>query len=190
MNPILTARRRAHLAAFWIVMTALAAMIAGGVALAMDLSWPVLWGLGTGVLAVAPGLIWRPWLGLGVRTWNRLARESQGRLRLLALRIAFRTVFPLIGGGGGKLRLAPPQGPGEGLGGAWSMWQIREAKDASFSASGVDEGARGWWSQLFGYARRTGNWSLLGLVPLLFALRLMGEGTEDASPPTSTYTLY
>jgi hypothetical protein len=187
MPPVILCRRRAHLAAFWVVASVAVLLSTGAFALALHSPLPLLLGLGACTMAVAPGLFWSPWFDLGVRAWNRSVRIVLARLRAVATRLCFYTVFPLVGRAGSMLELEALTAVGEG--GRKSQWRNRRATTSPGPAPYI-QAAPGWLADLLAHARQTGNWWLLALAPFLLTLMLIGEELEEATPPTSTYTLY
>jgi hypothetical protein len=181
MTPVTLLRRRAHVAAFWIVGLSVLALLTGAAAVALNLPGALMWPLGAAVIVLAPGAVREEWFDLVVRVWNRGTRILLGLLRRLTMRLAFRTIFTLLGRDESPLELRPPA--------PTSMW--RERPDRARVEHMVRSAAStGWCGDLVRYARQSGNWSLLALVPFVFTLMLLGEELEDAAPPTSTYTLY
>jgi hypothetical protein len=181
MTPVTVLRRRAHVAAFWIVALFLLALLSLAAALALDLPNPLIWPLGTVAIALAPGAVRDEWFDLVVRVWNRGTRILFRLLRRLTMRLAFRTIFVLLGRDELPLELRPHA--------RTSMWRERPGRAA---AGPVFQGtaSTGWCRDLVRYARQTGNGSLLAVVPFVVTLMLLGEELEDTAPPTSTYTLY
>ncbi len=140
---------------------------------------PWAWGAAAGAILLAPGALWPPLFGAGVRAWNGAVRRIAGAVGLYALRLTYVAVIA-------PLHLAgTPRTPQR-----QSWWHVA-APDQPGPASGGGQGESPG-DALRTLARLPGHRWVLALLPLVTLLNLVDHCDEDGAsvPPGSTYTLY
>jgi hypothetical protein len=168
--------RRSHLRAF-----VLALGLAGGLALVGLLALGLTrWGLGLGMglcLATASvGLAWPNLFRSPYYAWNRLSGHYLRGVRWSIKTLCFLILVILHQRVGSPLRLdtGPPQ------------WTARAPSD-TFSVAEV--GQPDWRAAYVAWARGTGKWWALSLLPFLMVLAALDQELEPVLP-SQTYTLF
>lgn len=173
--------RRAHVAAFWIVLLAMIAVMLGLGAALLGARAPLAWAAAA-LLAALPGVVWSRWFEIGVMAWNKLVRESSTALRAYVLHVSYYLLVVPISRAGASLNLK--------LGSAeTSRWVARPSEARTITdRAGQD---RPWWgSSLMEFARTPGNGWAVCFLPVVFLLLLERDEWREGAPPAATYTLY
>jgi hypothetical protein len=166
--------RRAHIAGFWILTTAVVSAVVVLICWALGAS---LWPAASALLLPVPALFWPRWLEIGVIAWNRGARLAAASLRAYALKVSYYVVFRAVGWTGPRLRLGfEPHDR--------SRW-IQHAVGSKEAGRG-DAGGHG----LLAFAGQPGNAWTVCLLPVLALLSVLRDDAKDGAPPPNTYTLY
>jgi hypothetical protein len=183
LSPLTIAFRRAEVRAFWIVTTAVLALALALVSGLSGARAPWAWGVGS-VGLLLPGLVWRPWFEMGVRTWNRGVRRCAVILRAYVLKIGYYVLFAAVGRTGSSLNL-------ELRDAEISRWIPRTRHQLAFGDCDRLAARDGWWGrQLLVSARRAGSGWQVCLLPVVLLLLVLREEGQESVLPSSTYTLY
>jgi hypothetical protein len=179
--------RRAHLRSFWIALCAMfwssATLIMWFFALPHRFTIPL--ATATGLIAV--GLIMPRWIGPFYAIWNKVARAVAYVTRLALMGICYFVVFVVVAQAGARFTRKRPRSMG-------TTWTPRgnqaETPGPRFSSVTLkDATERGWATAYFIWARRTGNWWAVVLLPFLFLLSVLAD--EDTKTlPAHIYTLF
>ena len=111
---------------------------------------PWAWGVG-GVGLLLPGLVWRPWFEIGVRTWNKGVRRCAVILRAYVLKVGYYLLFAAVGRTGSSLDLELREAE-------ISRWIPRTRHQLAFGDCDRLAARDGWWGrQLLVSARRAGK---------------------------------
>lgn len=177
--------RRASLLAFWISL----GLLFGGSLLTASLLWSspswkpviaatVVWA----ILYFIPGVVASLYSG-----WRGLADYFAAGARLYVLAVCYFVAFSSVGMKGGSFRIKRPR-RGE------SMWLKRRTLPASeyfspIAFTGRLGGRRGWLRNHWSWARSSGNYWALAVLPFWALLRLFGSDARG-SFPSKIYTLY
>jgi hypothetical protein len=141
--------------------------------------------IGTGLVAV--GLIMPEWVRPLYAIWNKVARRVASVTRLALMGICYFVVFVVVAQGGARFARKRP-------GSMQTTWIPRrnqaEAVASSFSSESLkDPAERGWATAYFIWARRTGNWWAIILLPFLFLLSVLADDDKETLP-AHIYTLF
>ena len=182
-----TSPHRTHLRSFWI---AICAMLGSSATIfmwffALPHAFAIPLATGTSLLAV--GLIMPQWIWPFYAIWNKVARRVASITRLALMGICYFVVFVVIGRAGA--RFAQNRSPS-----MQTTWSPRghqaETSEPSFSSATVKHIAeRGWATAYFTWARRSGNWWAIVLLPFLSLLSVLAEDDRKALP-AHIYTLF
>jgi hypothetical protein len=182
--------RRATVRAFWLIMTAGFALVAG---LGLTLRAGVPRGLeGAILVALVLGplvfwqerLVWRLYRG-----WNRiLARPVAVLAHRAILRLCFWVIRAAATGSGTRRMTLRPENPTP------SAWQARSSLPpdgyaALFFAAQSPPAGLGWLRNYTGWACRTGNAWAVALLPFLALLQWCDPG-EEKTFAANIYTLF
>jgi hypothetical protein len=140
---------------------------------------------GTGLVAV--GLMVPEWIGPFYAIWNKVARRVAFITRLALMGICYFVVFVVVAQGGARFTRKRPRS-------MRTTWTPRgnqaETSGPSFSSMRVkDLTERGWVTEYFIWARRTGNWWAIVLIPFLSLLSVLADDDKDTLP-AHIYTLF
>lgn len=170
--------RRAEVTAFWILATLTLAALIG--LIAYGLGAPTLWlRASAAVLLVLPGLVWPAWFTLGIKVWNKGVHLCSVALRGYVLRVCYYAFVGGLSPAGSSLALT--LGPTE-----VSRWVDHRGGNRS-GRSAIDAPSAGG---LLAASRRPGSLWMLGLLPMVLLLRILGDQDVASAPASSTYTLY
>jgi hypothetical protein len=174
--------RRASVAAFWLVGTAMLFLVLGtaGIAIGAAAPWQFAASIVTAILL--PGVVWRQWFEKGVWVWNGCTRRLVAVLSTYILRVSYIFLLTPLGVSRSPLVLTPPQ-PDR------SRWIERQPHRTDERARVVLQRG-GLHHGLLEFVRTPGNHWATGLFPLVFLLALIRDRRQEATPPGSTYTLY
>src|SRR5262245_32125141 len=127
MRSLAISYRRADVAGFWIVGSALVWLMIGLIATGLGVRAPWAWGLAAAAALALPAVVWRPWLETGVWVWNGSVRKAAAILRFGLLAACYYILLPLVGLPGSTFA---PRGENSSA----SSWRLRRR-----SASGPDD---------------------------------------------------
>jgi hypothetical protein len=175
---------------FWIGWFIVASMVLVAVHWFHPLSSYLVGGFGAGSLLVATILVSNPmWLGKPYTLYNSMVRRILIPLvRQWVLNVVFYLVLYANRPYGKQLQAAAPDG-------VETMWHTKTISNLMCRSGAndvvIDEvGRAGWLSALVGWMKQPSNWWMLGLIPFLFLLSVIGDGHEETSVVADTYTLY
>jgi len=172
--------RRAHLRAFSLAI-GVTAGLALGCLLAFRLGvWGIGLGLSLGLIGAAVGLRWPQCMRRAYILWNRFGELYMRAVRFTMKLICFLILTLLGRRGASPLNLVHPRA-------AESFWEPREQAD---HRSALDGTRAGWCHGYVAWARRSGKWWALSLLPLLVVLAAIETEAEAAMPSQTTYTLF
>jgi len=186
---ILPSPERAHIKAFWVVMT----VMGTGMLLAASLIFGNVWTLVSSVVIGGVSLIYglleinMRVLWIAYKVWNKMATLTASGLQTAIIAISFFMMFTLVGRFGSTLRMNPPEARD-------SLWVPRQATPvgAYESLSGFPETPtrrKHWASCFVTWAAQSQNYWSWFLLPFLYVLSLLEVEQED-SVPQGIYTLY
>jgi hypothetical protein len=184
LPPLTIGFRRAEIAAFWTVATAVLFLVLGLTAKTLGSTAALSWAA-SGIVVLFPGIVWRPWFEFGVRGWNKGMRWLTAAMRAYVLKVCYYVVFNAVGQTGSALDLAAREND-------VSRWIRRnEGSGEGFGFLHRTDGA-GWGGEqsLLALARSPGRAWLVCLMPVVMLLMLLRDEAQDSSLPSSTYTLY
>lgn len=176
---------RRELRGFWGIVSL---GVGGLVIVLMPWDGPRAWLVAAGAFLAAslPGWFRPRWVESVYELWNRTAGlAGRAGARWVSM-VAFYALVVPVGQAGSRMPWTGPEGSATG-------WAPRSGRISSLAAQ--HRGARGetsevpWYRSLVGWARDSGNYWALGLVPLLGLLRLLRPKTER-SLGENIYTLY
>ena len=170
--------RRADVTGLWLIIVAVAALIAFVGASAARATDPWLWALGAAGASVAPGIAAPRWFAFGVRAWNGLTRRAATLLRGYVVAVCYYTIFLAMARRG---RSATTSAQDDG-----SLWHVRHDRTSGSTPAAGRHDRRG----LAAAARRAGNAWMFCLAPVLVLLDVLADDASSSTPPGSTYTLY
>jgi hypothetical protein len=159
-----------------------------GILLAL-LASPAWGGLGV-VLACGlafPGLLWPQIIVKPYSLWNKLATVLARVARYMLLRICFSIIF-VVGWSGASLQLARPT-PTE------SLW-VRRGTLAphmyahQYVVAAPTSNHAGWTKTYLSWARRSGNFWAVSLLPFFILLAVVDTDQRDPGFPANIYTLF
>jgi hypothetical protein len=180
-----TPPRRAHLRSFWIALWAMLASSAAIVMWFFALPHPLTIFLAVGLVAI--GLMMTKWISPFYAIWNKVARRVAFITRLALMGICYFVVFVVVALAGARFTRKRSRSMG-------TTWTPRgnhsETPGPRFSSVTLkDATERGWATAYFIWARRTGNWWAVVLLPFLFLLSVLAD--EDTKTlPAHIYTLF
>ena len=179
--------RRAHLRSLWFALCAMLGSSATIIMWFFALPHPLTIPLATGTGLIAVGLMMTEWIRPFYAIWNKVARRVAYVTRLALMGICYFVVFIVVAQAGAKFtRKRPPS--------TQTTWTPRgnqaETTRSSFSSLGLkDPAERGWATAYFIWARRTGNWWAIVLLPFLSLLSVLAED-DNETLPAHIYTLF
>jgi hypothetical protein len=140
---------------------------------------------GTGLATV--GLMMTEWIRPFYDIWNKLARRVAYVTRLALMGICYFVVFVVVGQAGARFTRTRPRS-------MRTTWTPRgnqaETPGSSFSSMRLkDPTERGWATEYFIWARRTGNWWAIVLLPFLSLLSVLADN-DRKTLPAHIYTLF
>jgi hypothetical protein len=178
--------RRAHLRSFWIALCAMLGSSATIILWFFALPHPWTIPLATGGL-VAVGLMMTEWIRPFYAIWNKVARRVAFMTRLALMEICYFVVFVVVGQAGARFSRTrsrstrttwiPRGNQAEATGSSFSSVQLKDATE------------RGWATAYFVWARRTGNWWAIVLLPFLSLLSVLADDDKETLP-AHIYTLF
>jgi len=174
--------RRAWLRAFWLVLSATAALLLAAALAAAGRGGAGVTGLVCFALLAVPGWL-RPYaLSVPYRAWNRGVRAFAELASGYVTRVCLWGIFPVVGAFGSAMRMKPGEAAGFG-------WAPREV--APGEAAGMPEPQRSDWYAAFRAwsARDDRRWTRV-LLPFLLLLALLEEDPEQEVLEHDVYTLY
>ena len=173
--------RRAEVAAFWTLSTLALAALLAVVALDAGARAPWLWAAAAASIVV-PGIVWPAWFIFGIRAWNKGAHLCSVALRGYVLRVCYYAFFSGISPTGSSLGLTLDRAE-------TSRW-VRHAGAGVPAGSASSTSGEPWAGGLLAASRRSGSRWMLGLLPMVLLLRILGDQDVASAPASSTYTLY
>jgi hypothetical protein len=179
--------RRAHLRSFWIALCAMLGLSVTIIMWFFALPHPLAIPFATGTAPVAVGLIVPRWIGPFYAIWNKLARRVAYITRLALMGICYFVIFVVVRQAGARFTRKRPRY-------MRTTWTRRgnqaETTGPSFSSvTSKDPTERGWATAYFIWARRTGNWWAIVLLPFLFLLSVLADD-DRKTLPAHIYTLF
>ena len=182
-----TTPRRAWLMSFWLAICILSGLLFA--ALTSLLVSPRWFGLGVivGLGLALPGFLRPQAISILYNVWNRLARTFARAGRLSVMGICFYVILAAVGRTGSSLRLDRPTA-------GKSLWVPRttlapRAYPHQYDNTTKDPRQRGWIATFLSWARESGNWWALPLLPFLVLLSTLDEDTHKIFP-ANIYTLF
>jgi hypothetical protein len=182
-----TPPRRAHLRSFWIALCAILGSSAAIIMWFSALPHPLAIPLATGTGLVVVGLIMTDWIRPFYAIWNWVARRVAYVTRLALMGICYFVVFVVVAQAGARFTRKRPRS-------MRTTWTPRgnqaETPGPRFSSVTLkDATERGWATAYFIWARRTGNWWAIFLLPFLSLLSVLAHDDKEALP-AHIYTLF
>jgi hypothetical protein len=143
--------------------------------------------LATGTGLVVVGLIMTDWIRPFYAIWNWVARRVAYVTRLALMGICYFVVFVVVAQAGARFTRKRPRS-------MRTTWTPRgnqaETPGPRFSSVTLkDATERGWATAYFIWARRTGNWWAIFLLPFLSLLSVLAHDDKEALP-AHIYTLF
>lgn len=140
---------------------------------------------GTGLAAV--GLMMTEWIHPFYALWNKVARTVAFITRLALMGICYFVVFVVVAQAGARFTRKHPRS-------MRTTWTPRgnqaETTGPSFSSMRLkDPTERGWATAYFIWARRTGNWWAIVLLPFLSLLSALADD-DKKTLSGHIYTLF
>ena len=176
--------RRAEVAGFWILGTALVWLSIGLTAAAVGSPAPWAWATAAAVVLVLPGLVWHPWFETGVWAWNGAVRRIAAGLRKCVLAAGYYILLASVSRSGSSKR----QGHDQPVSSGWRVCapgsrRSGGARTQAPETPATDQG-------LDAFVQVPGNRWAIALLPIVFLLALLRDDQQQNAPPGSTYTLY
>lgn len=179
--------RRAWLRSFWLTASLVPGILAGALSRGLPAGGRLAVGLIVAIFVAVPGLA-RPDLARRpMRAWNALARRFARAASAWLTAVSFHIVIRAMRGKGSSLRLDQPD-PGDSL---WTPWPDSIAGDVL--ADGIvaaRSSGPGWFRNFVTWARASGNFWGLALLPMLLLLSAFETSEDVEEPPPGIYTLY
>jgi hypothetical protein len=179
--------RRAHLRSFWMALCVMLGSSATIIMWFLALPHPFTIPLATGTGLVAVGLIMTEWIRPFYAIWNKVARRVAYVTRLALMGICYFVVFVVVARAGARFPRTRPRS-------TRTSWIPRGNQDettgSSFSSVRLkDPTEREWATAYFIWARRTGNWWAIVLLPFLSLLSVLADDDKETLP-AHIYTLF
>ena len=169
--------RRAWLRAFWLVQSAVIAVLLWAVLVAIGR--PSVGALGVFVALALPGWIWPRALEKPYRAWNLVVRRFAELASAIVTRVCIWFVFPAAGMVGSQMKMKPGDAAGFG-------WAPRDVSDGATPTPQRSD----WLASFLAWSRRADNGWSVALLPFLTLLALLEEDPEEETLEHDVYTLY
>ena len=182
LPPLMIARRRAQMTAFWLLLSAIVTITAGLTLSMARQPLPSLWAAVLGVAVLVPPALSAWWFEVGIRVWNKSVRLLIPMLRRYTLVVCYYVLVTAIArfGSSFDLALQPPRA---------SNWVFRmqpsNVPDRVLASIDIR-----WFEELFAVSRRRGHGWVVYLLPFMMLLRVLHVDNQENATPFSTYTLY
>jgi hypothetical protein len=178
--------RRAHLRSFWIALCAMLGLSVTIIMWFFALPHALAIPFATGTALVAVGLIVPEWIGPFYAIWNKVARRVAFITRLALMGICYFVVFVVVRQAGARFTRKRYRSTRT----TWSPRGNQAETGSSFSSMRLEDPTEpGWATAYFIWARRTGNWWAIVLLPFLSLLSVLADD-DRKTLPAHIYTLF